>query len=145
MLLFIRNAIIGVLLGLLGGLFLGSVAKVHARDLGQWNDVNSDPEIRQWFKTLMRPDFPDSPCCGEADGYWCDTIHVKDGKTFCTITDDRPDEPRKRPHIAVGTVIEIPPEKLKWDRSNPTGHAIVFLGGGAYGRWVYCFVQNGGV
>jgi hypothetical protein len=33
-------------------------------------------------------------CCGEADAYWADEIHVRDGKTFATITDDRPDEPR---------------------------------------------------
>lgn len=115
----------------------------QGRDLGQWE--NSDPAIRQWFKTLMRPDMPDMSCCGEADGYYADEIHVRGGKTFATITDDRPDGPLGRPHVAIGTEIEIPDEKLKWDRSNPTGHAIVFLGGGAYGHWVYCFVQGSGI
>lgn len=114
------------------------------RDLGQWE--NSDPEIRKWFKTLMRPDFPDQPCCGEADGYYADEIHVRGGKTYATITDERPDKPLGRPHIDVGTEIEIPDAKLKWDRSNPTGHAIVFLGGGSgYGRYVLCFVQGSGI
>ena len=120
-----------------------SIHVSFGRDLGQWE--NSDPAVREWFKTLMRPDFKDMPCCGEADGYWCDDIHVTDGRTTCTITDDRPNGPLKRQPVPIGTVIEIPPEKLKWDRGNPTGHSIVFLGGGAYGRWVYCFVQNGGV
>ena len=115
----------------------------HGRDLGQWE--NSDPVVRQWFKTLMRPDYPELSCCGEADGYYADEIHVRDGKTFATITDDRPDEPLRRPHIDIGTEIEIPDAKLKWDRSNPTGHGIVFLGGGAYGRYVFCYVQPGGV
>jgi hypothetical protein len=120
------------------------------RDLGQWG--NNDPEISAWYRNLMRPDVPASSCCGEADAYWCDDIHVKDGKTFCAITDDRPDEPRNRPHVAMGTVFEIPPEKLKWDRSNPTGHAIIFLANGFnwYGsngvqKAIWCFVQNGGV
>ena len=54
----------------------------------------------------------------------------------------RPDEPRRRPHIDVGTVVEIPNHKLKWDKSNPTGHGVLFLSRAGY---VYCFVQPGGV
>lgn len=117
----------------------------HGRDLGQWEAINNDPAISEWYRKLMRPDFPDSPCCGEADAYWADEVHVRGGKTYATITDDRPDGPRMRPHIDVGTEIEIPNEKLKWDRSNPTGHGVLFLGGTAYGRWVLCYVQPGGV
>jgi hypothetical protein len=111
-----------------------------ARDLGQWK--NSDPAVRKWFKELMRPDFPTMSCCGDADGYWCDDIHVKDGHTFCAITDDRDDGPLGREHVPVGTVIEVPDVKLKWDRGNPTGHAVLF-----YRRasdTVFCFVQGGG-
>jgi hypothetical protein len=120
--------------------FLGNA---NARDLGQWE--NSDPVIREWFRSLMRPDHPKEPCCGEADGYYADEVHVRNGKTFATITDDRPDKPLGRPHIDIGTEIEIPDIKLKWDRSNPTGHTLVFLGGGAYGRYVFCFVQGSGI
>ena len=113
---------------------------VFARDLGQWPD-NATTE---WFKGLQRPDMPPGySCCGEADAYWCDDVHVKDGHTFCTITDDRDDGPLKRPHVPVGTVIEIPDEKLKWDKGNPTGHAILFYM--ATPRLVLCFVQGGGV
>lgn len=111
----------------------------HARDLGQWDAA--DPALRAWYQGLMQPDHPQSSCCGEADAYWCDEIHVRAAKTFCTITDDRPDGPLGRPHIAVGTEIEIPDAKLKWDRGNPAGHAIVFM---SYAGYVFCFVPGGG-
>ena len=41
-----------------------------------------------------------------------------------------------------GTVIEIPPHKLKWDRANPTGHGVVFLSRQGF---VFCFVQGTGI
>jgi hypothetical protein len=116
------------------------LAGANARDLGQWEAV--DPVIRQWYEALMQPDVPSASCCGEADAYWADEIHVRDGKTYAVITDDRPDEPRGRPHVAFGTEIEIPNNKLKWDKSNPTGHGIVFL---SRSRYVFCYVQPGGV
>ena len=75
------------------------------------------------------------------DAYWADEVHVRDGKTYVKITDDRPDEPRGRPHVEIGTEIEVPNHKLKWDKSNPTGHGVVFLSRAGY---VYCFVQPGG-
>ena len=111
-----------------------------ARDLGQWEA--SDPAVREWYQSLMQPDVPAASCCGEADAYWADEIHVRDGKTFAVITDDRDDAPRGRPHIDVGTEIEIPNNKLKWDRANPTGHGVVFLSRSLY---VFCYVQPGGV
>ncbi len=117
-----------------------AVTPAPAHDDGQWE--NLDPAIKHWFETLMQPDLPQVSCCGEADAYWADEIHVKDGKTYAVITDDRPDEPRHRPHIPMGTEIEVPNYKLKWDKSNPTGHGIIFVN-----RWggVYCYVQPGGV
>jgi hypothetical protein len=128
-----------IVLGVAFGCVIGVV---NARDLGQWGAINNDPAVREWYQALMQPDMPNASCCGEADAYWADEIHVKDGKTYATITDDRPDEPRMRPHIDIGTEIEIPNNKLKWDKSNPTGHGIVFLSRSGY---VYCFVQPGGV
>ena len=99
-------------------------------------------EFSAWYQELMQPDAPTVSCCGEADAYWADEVHVRGGKTYATITDDRPDEPRGRPHIENGTEIEIPDNKLKWDRSNPTGHGVVFLSRVGY---VFCYVQPGGV
>lgn len=119
---------------------LFSVRITPARDLGQWAEGN--PVIKQWYEGLMQPDVPSASCCGEADAYWCDDYYARDGKAFCRITDDRPDEPRGRPHRDFGQEFEIPPNKLKWDRANPTGHGVIFLSRGDY---VYCYVQPSGV
>jgi hypothetical protein len=110
-----------------------------ARDLGQWD--RSTPEA-EWYAKLMQPDNPTVSCCGEADAYFCDDFRYEGGKALCTISDDRPDKPRRRPHVAIGTVIEVPDHKLKWDRGNPTGHGIAFMSPTGY---VYCYVQDGGV
>ena len=90
-------------------LFLGIAgyltAGVDARDLGQWE--NADPAIRQWYQSLMQPDAPHASCCGEADAYWADEIHVRNGKTYVRVTDDRPDEPLGRAHIDNGTAATV--------------------------------------
>lgn len=139
----IGEALIGLIVLSLAALMLLlslTLTPAHARDNGQWG--NEDPEIRQWYQALMQPDVPTASCCGEADAYWADEIHVREGKTYAIITDDRPDEPRGRPHVAIGTEVEVPNNKLKWDRSNPTGHGIIFLSRGGF---VFCYVQPGGV
>lgn len=102
----------------------------------------SDPAIREWYQALMQPDNPSASCCGEADAYWADEIHVRNGKTYATITDDRPDAPLGRPHVESGTVVEIPNHKLKWDKANPTGHGVVFLSRQGF---VFCYVQGTGI
>lgn len=104
---------------------------------------HNHPEHNDWYATLMQPDNPAASCCGEKDAYWCDDYYARDGKAYCRITDDR-DIPG-RPKVAVGTEIEIPPHKLKHDRGNPTGHAIVFGVPNTWGFYVFCFVQGGGV
>lgn len=121
-------------------LMLASLHFAHAHDSGQWGD--SETALRDWYQGLMQPDNPSASCCGEADAYFADEIHVRDGKTYATVTDDRPDAPRHRPHVEVGSEFEIPNHKLKWDRSNPTGHGVLFLSRQGF---VYCFVQPGGV
>lgn len=136
---FLRLFILGIVTGLLFGCALGAG---RARDLGQWDAINNDPAIRWWYESLMQPDLPKASCCGEADAYWCDDYYARAGKSYCKITDDRPDEPRKRPHRDIGTEIEIPLNKLKYDKSNPTGHGVIFLSRADY---VYCFVAPGGV
>jgi hypothetical protein len=126
----------------IAALLVGVLMFVHlalARDLGQWE--NSDPRIKEWYRSLMRPDVPTVPCCGEADAYWADKVVSRDGKTYATITDDRPDAPLGRPHIPNGTEFEIPPNKLKWDRGNPTGRNVLFVS--PQGQ-VWCFVQGSG-
>lgn len=113
----------------------------HARDLGQWE--NSDAVTKQWYQSLMQPDNPSVSCCGEGDAYWADVIHVRDGKTYVTVTDDRDDMKLGRQHIDIGTVIEVPNNKLTYKDGNPTGHNILFV---MYtGRYVLCFVQGTGI
>lgn len=125
---------------------LFSVRISPARDNGQW-DNPANAETKKWFQGLMQPDHPTWSCCGEADAYYADEVHVRNGRTYAVITDPRDDGPLNRPHVSVGTEIMVPDHKLKWDNGNPTGHAVIFLARG----WdvqnnyiVYCFVQSGG-
>jgi|GEM_PF-554445 len=125
-------------------LTLVMIAAAHARDLGQWDTTSQ--QIRQWYQTLMQPDNPTVPCCGEGDAYWADSFDVDDDKYVAIITDPRPDEPLKRAHIEIGTRVLIPSGKIKYDQSNPTGHGIVFMA--RYdngGETVYCYLPPGGV
>lgn len=117
-------------------LMLGSAG---AMDHGQWGN---EPEIAAWFAALMQPDNPQVSCCGQADAYWADGVEVKGTKTYAIITDERDDAKLQRHHVPVGTRIEVPDRKIKWDRGNPTGHVVIFL---SYGNEVMCYVMNGGV
>lgn len=119
---------------------IAAIFAAHARDLGQWE--NTDPAIHEWYRTLTRPDAPGAICCTEADAYYADEVHVRAGKTYAVVTDDRDDAPLGRPHIALGTEFEVPPEKLKWDRSNPTGHNVLFV---SVAGFTWCFVQGSGI
>jgi hypothetical protein len=84
-----------------------------AHDYGQWLDES--PEVRAWYNSLRQPDHPDISCCGVGDSYWADDIETdKNGNLIAVITDDRADEPLKRPHVPVGTRIRVPKEKIKW-------------------------------
>lgn len=117
----------------------------HARDDGQWEATT--PEIRQWYSELKQPDNPRISCCGEADAYYADIVVTRNGIDYAIITDTRDDAPLGRPHVPVGTEIEIPPHKYKWDMGNPTGHRVIFLSSPSAEniRNVYCFVDGGGV
>jgi hypothetical protein len=132
-----RNTILGIVAGILAALFIGNV---KAHDSGQWEA--SDPAIQEWYRGLMQPDEPTRSCCGESDAYWADEIRVRAGKVYAVVTDDRPDGPLMRPHVPVGTEVEIPNYKLKFDRGNPTGHNILFMSRSYY---VFCFVQTSGI
>jgi hypothetical protein len=112
------------------------IARAHDHD---------HPEHNEWMASLMQPDNPFASCCGKSDAYWCDDYYAKDGNAYCRITDDR--EVAGRPPVPVGTEIETPDRKLKWEQGgkpigNPTGHSVVFLSSGGA---VFCFVQSSGV
>jgi hypothetical protein len=109
-----------------------------ARDVGQWQSS----ETGKWFQSLMQPDAPYMSCCGEADAYWADSFEVEGDRYVAVITDDRADGPLGRPHREPGERIVIPNNKIKWDKGNPTGHGVIFIGGGGI---VYCYITPGGV
>jgi hypothetical protein len=120
--------------------FVLSICKAPARDLGQWDGV--DPLHRQWFNGLKQPDVPYLSCCGEADGYWADSYEVKGDQYVAIITDTRDDTKLGRAqHIEAGTRVAVPNNKIKWGSGNPTGHGIIFIG---LGGDVFCYLPPGG-
>ena len=122
--------------------FVLSICEAPAHELGQWDGV--DPLHRKWFNELMQPDEPHWRCCGLADAYWADSYEVKGGQYIAIITDTRDDIPLGRPHIDDGTRVAVPNSKIKWDRGNPTGHGVIFIGHGDEVLYVYCYVPPGG-
>src|ERR1700730_11018132 len=129
----LRMTFIAPALGVLalGALALGAPAT--ARDDGQW--ANSLSNIRKWVQRLMQPDHPRLSCCGEADAFEADTFEVDGDHYVAVITDGKG-------VIPSGTRINVPNQKMKWDRGNPTGHGIIFIGNQGQ---VYCYVAPGGV
>jgi hypothetical protein len=114
-----------------------SATTTSARDNGQWAD--NPPAIRQWFQSLMQPDNPYMSCCGEADAFEADNFEIEGDHYVAIITDGKGILP-------TGTRIPVPNNKMKWDRGNPTGHGVIFLGvGGKQNEpLVYCYVTPGG-
>jgi hypothetical protein len=109
----------------------GDIVVAEARDNGDW--TNSSTQIRQWFQGLMQPDNPSMSCCGEADAFEADSFEVEGDHYVAIITDGRGT-------IANGTRIQVPNQKMKWDKGNPTGHGIMDSG-----RQIYCYIAPGGV
>jgi hypothetical protein len=119
--------------------FAVSVSRAPARDLGQWVDV--DPQVRKWFQELKQPDNPTRYCCGESDAYWADSYEVNGDQYIAIITDERDDEPLRRPHIESGKRFVVPNNKIRWGSGNPTGHGIIFIG---INGDIYCYLPPGG-
>lgn len=125
-----------------------ALGAAHAKN---WDHDTATPEdVQQWYAHLMQPDQPLTSCCGEADAYWADSFKVgPNGEWVAIITDERSIAGRRG--IPVGTEIIVPPNKLKYDEGNPTGHGVIFLGfddeddASHPTPWVYCYVTPGGV
>ena len=121
-------------------LLLGvTVSVVPVRDYGQWDE--SRQEVRRWYQTLMQPDEPFKSCCGEADAYEADEFEVAGDQYVAIITNGAGDERFGKPDIPNGTKIVVPNTKVKWDRGNPTGHGIIFIG---KANQVYCYITPSG-
>lgn len=108
------------MLGRILALALTLSAPAFARDNGQWADAPA--ANRQWFNSLMQPDNPIQSCCGEADAFEADEFEVN-GDHYVAIITKGGDE------MPIGTRIDVPNAKIKWDKGNPTGHGIIFLSG----------------
>jgi len=123
---------------LLSALLDGAVARQGSR----WG---ASQNVHDWFATLMQPDNPRVPCCGEADAYWADSYEVDEDQYVAIITDDRGegyDEYVGRITREPGSKFPVPNRKIKWNSGNPTGHGIVFLS--SQGS-VICYLPPGGV
>jgi hypothetical protein len=97
---------------------------------------NRPPHIRKWFQSLMQPDHPEASCCGEADAYEAD-LFERDGNNWVAIITGQGPGVANKPYIPEGTRISVPNSKMKWDRGNPTGHGIIFIGSRSE---IYCYV-----
>ena len=117
-------------------LVVWSVVLANARDQGQW--AYQSPDVADYFRGLMQPNYPTASCCGASDAYWADaTEEGPNGTIIAIITDTRDDEPLARQHIPIGTKIVVPPEKIRRPASaNPTGHTLIFIGAGTT---VFCY------
>ena len=120
----------GVLLGA-AFLFGGDLA----RGDGWAFNPSNDPQITAWFQGLMQPDHPRVSCCGEADAFEADVYETEGDHYVAVITDGRGILPN-------GDKIQVPNDKIKWDKGNPTGHGIIFIGSE---RQVFCYVAPSGV
>jgi hypothetical protein len=112
--------------------FIALGASAAARDNGQW--ANSPAEIREWFQSLRQPDHPRISCCGEADAFEADIFEAEGDHYVAIITDGKG-------VIQNGSRISVPNAKMKWDKGNPTGHGIIFIGDRGQ---IFCYVTPGG-
>jgi len=126
---------------------LANAADPRGRDFGY-----QAPDVAEWFGSLRQPDAPAVSCCGEPDAYEADRVdgcRPSDGADcalVAIITDTRPDEPRRRPHVDVGTRVPIPERKIRRRPSaNPTDHSIVFAKFHEFGHMVYCWEPATGI
>jgi hypothetical protein len=97
---------------------------------------DSNSLYAQWFNSLMKPDFPLSSCCGVADEYYVKEYQLskQDGIAFraIVITHDGRSE----------FAIDVPKEKVIWNRVNPTGHGVIFIENNDWVSKVVCFVPS---
>ena len=100
---------------------------------------DSDTPFADWMKTLTQPDLPLSSCCGPGDQYFVREYWPSqtNGVAFAAIVlgrNGQPDFP-----------IDIPQQKVIWDRVNPTGRGVVFIAENPWQRAVLCFVPGTGL
>lgn len=94
--------------------------------LAHENDAFAD-----WMKSLKQPDRPTVSCCGPADQVYVDSYEPTDDEGFIAYVN--------------GREVKIPPQKVIWNRVNPTGVGVLFWSHhDEDGYIVYCFVPSAG-
>jgi len=104
----------------------------------------SGTPFAQWMRSLMRPDAAFS-CCGLADQYWVKEYHPSDKPNMAfTATVFAKDG-------VTEFTADVPKKAVIWDRVNPTGRGVLFIGQTEFGvefpegTRVVCFVPSHGV
>jgi hypothetical protein len=99
-----------------------------------WGHDNVAP-YADWMKSLIRPDYPIASCCGQADQYYVREYGPsrQNSIAFAAVVIGRDGEP--------DFSVEIPREKVIWNRVNPTGRGVIFI----QGSEVLCFVPGMGM
>jgi hypothetical protein len=112
-------------------LAIGSEAAAH----------DSSLPYARWINSLMRPDLPIASCCGSGDQYWVSEYRRirRPGIAFRAIVISHDGE--------TTFPIDVPDNKVIWDRPNPTGRAIIFLheDDELHDTIVVCFVPSIGL
>lgn len=106
--------------------------------LSVWGHDSNTP-YAQWINSLMKPDIPLSSCCGVADQYY--------------VKEYRPSQRQGIAFIAVVTAhdgsssfsVDVPVEKVIWNRPNPTGRGVIFIRDNDWDSTVVCFVPSLGL
>jgi len=99
---------------------------------------DSDVPYAHWINSLMKPDFPLSSCCGVAEQYYVKEYRADHRKgiafTATIVTHDGSSE----------FSIDVPEEKVIWNRPNPTGRGVIFIQDNDWVSQVVCFVPSHG-
>lgn len=95
-------------------------------------------DFAEWMMSLKQPDSPAVSCCGPADQVYVASYGPSEDKKnrggFWAI-------------LPEGRRVEIPAKKVIWDRVNPTGRGVLFMGPAesyAPDGFVFCFVPGSG-
>ena len=100
---------------------------------------DSDMRFADWMKSLRQPDFPLSSCCGPGDQYFVREYWPtqRNGISFAAIVLGQGGQP--------DFSIDIPQQKVIWDRVNPTGRGVIFIADRDSDTVVLCFVPGAGL
>lgn len=81
-------------------------------------------------------------CCSEGDALWADAWRSgPDGSVIATVTGGGP---RDHAWAPIGRTYAIPPDRVKAEPGNPTGHGVLFLNPADIDR-VICFLPGAGI